>query len=131
MKSRVFSVSHVGVPRVAHIYRALLISDSAGSVTMTIESITTNPNQNPNHNLSTKQDAIANTQLNNYNHTSCTYQDKFVRDSAVAPFSLLSNVNVTLPILRTSARHQLKLPQTIDTGARMIARYAYIRKNAP
>jgi len=57
--------------------------------------ITTNqPDTKSNPNPNTRQHAIGNIQLNIV--TCPTYPDKFIRDSVVAPFVLVSTVIVTL-----------------------------------
>jgi len=57
---------------------------------------------NPNPNLTTKQHAVVNIQLNIV--TCLTYSEKFIRDNVVARFLLLSVVIITLPFqLRLSS----------------------------
>ena len=51
---------------------------------------------NPNPNPTTKQHAVVGIQLNTV--TCATYQENFIQDNFVAPFSLLSVVIVTQPM---------------------------------
>jgi len=55
------------------------------------------PNPNLNNNLTTKQHAVVNIELNIVTYP--TYPDKFIRDNVVAPFVPTSVVIVTLPTL--------------------------------
>jgi len=59
-----------------------------------------NPNPNINPDLSTKQHAVVNVQLNIVAYL--TYPEKFIQDNVVAPSVLLSIVIATLPIINES-----------------------------